>query len=138
MLRSYRLFISHAWTHNDAYYRLTSLLDQAPYFLYHNYSVPEHDPLVPPGSPIADAILMSRLERQIAPVQCVVVLSGMYAAHRYWIDQEIRIAKRYRKPIIGLCPWGQERTPVLVQEAADEMVSWSTSSIVAAIRRHSI
>ena len=45
-LRFYRLFISHAWIHNDDYYKLVDMLNKAHNFEWHNYSVPEHDPLL--------------------------------------------------------------------------------------------
>lgn len=76
-LRNYDLFISHAWRYNDAYYRLEGLLRAAPYFRFRNYSVPTHDPLVDPNTLIGQARLADLLERQIRPVQCVLVIAGM-------------------------------------------------------------
>lgn len=137
-LRNYDIFISHAWQYNDAYYRLEALLKAAPYFQYRNYSVPRHDPLVFPGTPIGQAKLASMLDAQIRPVQCVLIIAGMYAAHRYWIDKEIAIAQSYAKPIIGVIPWGQLRVPLAVQAAAHELASWSTVSVVSAIRRRAL
>lgn len=135
ILRNYDLFVSHAWRYNEAYYRLEALLQAAQYFQYRNYSVPAHDPLIDPGTPIGQARLEALLDAQIRPVQCVIVIAGMYAAHRFWIDKEIGFAQSYNKPIIGLIPWGQERVPTSVQFAAHEMVGWNTDSIVNAVRR---
>ena len=42
----YNLFISHSWSYSDAYNKLTSLLDNANYFTYKNYSVPKDDPAI--------------------------------------------------------------------------------------------
>jgi hypothetical protein len=137
-LRNYDIFVSHAWRYNEDYYRLEALLRAAPNFQYRNYSVPTHDPLVNPGTPVGEARLSAMLDAQIRPVQCVLVIAGMYAAHRFWIDKEIAFAQSYFKPIIGLVPWGQERVPLSVQAAAHEMVNWSTSSIVEAIRRRAL
>jgi MTH538 TIR-like domain (DUF1863) len=137
-LRNYDIFISHAWKYNDDYYRLEALLKAAPHFKYRNFSVPTHDPLAPPGTRISDARLAALLDAQIRPVQCVLVIAGMYAAHRYWMDKEIAIAQSYNKPIVGLVPRGQERIPVAVQVAAHELVGWSTYSIVDAIRRKAL
>ena len=80
-LKTYDLFISHAWTYNDEYYRLIGLLDDASNFKYRNYSVPEHDPL---GTRTGQQ-LWQALERQIRPVNCLLVLAGMYANHRDWM-----------------------------------------------------
>ena len=133
-LKTYDLFISHAWTYNDEYYRLIGFLNDAPRFQYRNYSVPEHDPL---GTRTSHQ-LWEALTRQIRPVNCVLVMAGMYVNHRDWIKAEIEIAHGFNKPIIGIRPWGQQRTPEEVQNAAHQMVRWNTSSIVQAIRDYSI
>lgn len=133
-LRFYRLFISHAWIHNDDYYTLVNMLSNANNFLWHNYSVPEHDPLLVKTTKQLDEGLV----QQIRPTQAVIIISGMYVAYRQWIQREIEIAQEMNKPIIGIKPWGTERIPVSVQNASCEMVGWNTNSIVDAIRRHSL
>jgi MTH538 TIR-like domain (DUF1863) len=137
-LRNYDIFVSHAWRYNDEYYRLINLLNAALFFQYRNYSVPTHDPVIESGSIVGQAKLANLLDAQIRPVQCVLVIAGMYAAHRYWMDKEIAIAQMYNKPIIGIIPWGQMRVPISVQASAHEMVGWNTNSIVAAVRRLSL
>ena len=137
-LKTYDLFISHAWRYNAEYYRLISLLNNTPHLRYRNYSVPEHDPVLDPDGTYGRATLTSALDRQIRPVNCVLIISGMYAAHRYWIQKEIEIASSYAKPIIGILPWGQERIPSIIDEHADVLAGWNTDSIVSAIRRIAI
>ncbi|MGQ5710816.1 TIR domain-containing protein [Desulforudis sp. DRI-14] len=135
-LKTYDLFISHVWRNdqNSEYYRLVRFLKEASYFKWRNYSVPEHDPL---GAK-TDKELEAKLDLQIKPVNCVLVLSGMYVNYRKWIQKEIEIAQKYNKPIIGIVPWGQERIPQSVLDIAKVMVRWQTSSIVDAIRRYSL
>jgi hypothetical protein len=133
-LKTYDLFISHAWDYNEEYYRLVNFLKDAPYFVFRNYSVPEHDRLmVNTVSALEDG-----LWKQIRPVNAVLILSGMYTNHRKWIQREIEISQALNKPIIGIIPWGQQRVPTEVQNVAKIMVGWNTSSIVDAIRRYSI
>ena len=103
-------------TENSEYYRLENLLKKANNFTWRNYSVPEHDPL---GTK-TDKELREALDRQIKPINCFIIVAGMYVNYRKWIQKEIDIAKAYNKPIIGVIPWGQERTPVEVQNAAKE------------------
>lgn len=129
-LKSYGVFISHAWTYNADYYRLVGMLNKAERFKWRNCSVPEHDPL----DAKSNAELEEALHNQIRPAKVVLVISGMYVNHRKWIQKEIDIALEMNKPIVGLIPWGAERTPAEVQEIAP-MVRWDTSSIVAAIRK---
>lgn len=133
-LRTYHIFISHAWQYNDDYYRLERILDKAPNFKWKNFSVPEHDAL----DTATDKELEQELYGQIRPVHIVIVLCGMYVNYRKWIQKEIDIALNLGKPIIGVKPWGQERIPKAVQDVAKEIVGWNTDSIVSAIRRHAL
>jgi hypothetical protein len=127
-LRAYPVFISHAWKHNDEYYRLAKMLDEAPNFKWRNCSVPEHDPL--------QGDLEEGLRKQIRPASVVLILAGIYATHSDWIQFEIDFASGLDKSIVGLKPWGSDRIPANVDAAAAEMVGWNTSTIVDAIRRH--
>ena len=89
-LKTYDLFLSHVWRQEDnsEYYRLESLLSAAGYFSWRNYSVPEHDPL----GVRSDRALEIALDRQIRPVNCFLLVSGMYVNNRRWIQSEIDIA----------------------------------------------
>jgi hypothetical protein len=133
-LRLYDLFISHAWTYNAEYYSLVNKLDEHPNFKWRNYSVPEHDPLAARST----RSLAEALDRQVRPVHCVLIISGMYVSHRDWIQQEIDMACNYGKPIVGILPWGSQRVPSAVARAAKEIVGWRIDSIVSAIRTHAL
>jgi len=133
-LKIYRVFISHAWTYDDDYYRLEEMLNEAPNFIWHNYSVPKHDEL----DTVTNAELEEALRRQISPTNIVIILSGMYVAYREWIQKEINIAIDMFKPIMGVKPWGQEKVPEAVQDVVYEIVGWNTSSIIDAIKRYAL
>ncbi len=133
-LKTYDIFISHAWSYNDEYYRLVDMLNAAPNFKWRNYSVPEHDP----ADANSDRKLREALKRQMRPVNVVLILSGMYAVHSDWIEFEVEFADSLGKPMVGIKPWGQERVPRYVADAVEEMVGWNTSSIVSAIRRRAL
>jgi len=130
------LFISHAWSYSKDYYNLVDLLANAPNFEWSNFSVPKHDPIIDPGTPAGIKVLTNELDEQIRHCHCFLIISGMYVHHKFWIQREIDIARKYKKPIIGLIPRGQERTPQEVTSVANEMVHWNTSSIVSAIRKY--
>ena len=137
-LKTYDIFISHAWFYNKGYNKAVELLNEAENLKWRNYSVPKHDPVIDPNTEIGKGKLTLELDQQIRPVNCFLVMAGMYANYKYWIQQEIKIAQSYKKPIVGLIPWGQEKTPQDIQDVAVEMVNWNTSSIVNAIRKNSI
>jgi len=135
-LINYRLFISHSWTYSDAYEKLVSILNNASLFKYSNYSVPKDDPV---HNARTDYELYDAIKAQIRPVNCVLILAGVYSSYSKWIDKEIKIAKHeFGKPIIAIEPWGAEKTSLIVKSNAIAVVKWNTQSIVDAIRQHSI
>lgn len=82
--------------------------------------------------------LIAALDLQIKPVHAFLVPAGMFVAHRQWLKQEIAIARKYDKPIIGVLPLGQIRIPKLVDKLANVIVGWHTPTIVRAIREWAI
>jgi len=127
----YRLFISHSWNASDEYERMVDLLDDANYFEYRNYSVPEEDAI---DADTDEELEEALREGQIKPASVVVVLAGLYSSYSDWIGREIRIAEDEDKPILGVEPWGSDSTSNYVERHADRMVGWNTDSIVEAIR----
>ena len=113
-MRTYNLFISHSWTHTDAYDKLCNLLDKASLFNYKNYSVPKDDPIHNARN-ISE--LSSAIRTQMTPCHIVIVLAGVYASYSTWIDREIALASNgfaSPKPVLGVKPWGNRRTSTVV------------------------
>jgi len=136
-MKTYNIFVSHAWKYSSDYDTVVRWLDDAEKngeFDWKNYSVPEHDPLIDPSTTTGKTKLKEALKGQIRPVSIVIVISGMYAAHSDWIDFEIDYSVELGKYIIGLKPWGQERVPAKIQDNADTMIGWNSSSLVNAIK----
>lgn len=129
-LKTRMLFISHAWSYDDHYWKLVEWFNNTPNFSWKNCSVPSHDALPDKTSKgLSDGIT-----RQISVAQGVIILGGMYAAYSGWIDYEIREAQRMKKVIIGVRPWGAERVPQNLQNASAVMVNWNNASIIQAVR----
>lgn len=130
--RQYNVFISHAWDYNDDYERVVEFLDDFDELEWQDHSVPLTDPL----DTVNDVHLRARLRDQIRTTSVVLVLAGMYSAHRKWIHNEIELADEFGKPIVGIRPHGAKQTPNVVEDAAVEMVGWRQNSIVGAIVDH--
>ena len=131
LLRTYEVFVSHAWSYSEDYYRVVGFLDDAPNFQWNNRSVPEHDPA-------SSDQLEYDLREQMRDADAFLIIAGMYAAHSDWIDFELAFARRIGRPVIGIRKWGGERIPVAISNAAREIVGWQGSSIVGAIRRYAL
>ena len=139
-LKTYDLFISHAWRYGDDYTRLTNMLDNATNFYYRNYSAPKDKPLH--NIDTTDARTKDQIKpaiiRKISPVNAVLVISVMYYNYREWMQYEMDIAKVFNKPIIALKPYGASYIPKEVEDKADIVVNWNTESIIKAIRQYSL
>ena len=129
-LKTRMLFISHAWAYEEHYKKIVEWFDAEPNFSWKNCSVPSTDAL----SDKTTTGLKSGMTRQINPAQGVIILAGMYAAYSDWIEYEIKEAQRLDKIIIGVKPWGQEKIPAIVQDAAHIMVGWNSASVISAVR----
>jgi hypothetical protein len=135
-LKTYDLFISHAWKYGDDYDRFVKLLNDANNFLYRNYSAPEDKPLIPKGTTVPDKEILEKIENKIKPVNCFIVFAGMYVNYSDWIQKEIDIALALKKPIIVIKPWGQVQTPNVFNDY--NLIGWNTDSIVKEIRDQSL
>lgn len=135
-LTNYRLFISHSWTYHNAYEQLVKFFNEHPNFKWTDYSVPKNDPIHDAPNQTA---LYNAIKAQIAPVNCVLMLAGVYSTYSKWINKEIEISRKvFNKPIIAIEPWGAEKTSSIVKDNAIITVKWQSSSIVEAIRQYSI
>lgn len=133
-MKQYHIFISHAWDYNNQYNTIQRWLNDATYFTWTDYSVPITKPLHVSGK----NDLKQRLENRIAMSSCMIVISGMYATYSEWIDYEIDIAVKYKKPIIGIRPRNQQRVPIKIQQNATTLVGWNSASVISAIRQFAL
>lgn len=134
----YNLFISHSWKYSDYYVKLVSLLNNAAYFSYKNYSVESSSPLTIYNKIYYESELKNKLRIQMRTCHVVLILAGVYSSYSEYIQMEIQIAKELNKPIIAIEHWGSEKTSLVVKNNAKCIVGWNTSSIVDAIRKYSI
>jgi len=135
MAKTYDLFISHSWTYSNQFDNFVRLLRERPYFSYRDHSVPKDSPIHTSGT---DRELYDAIYNKMYNCHIVLILAGVYASYSKWIKKEIRIAKNeftYPKPILAIKPWGQVNTSQTVRENCDEIVNWSSDSVVNAIRR---
>lgn len=126
---SKRLFISHSWTYSERYNSMVSLLNNRLFFEWQNYSVPESKAFVGLNA----NGLAEQIKNQIRPVQCVVIIGGMWTNHSDWIQFEMDFAKSIGKPILAVRPRSAKVMPQAVVNIADAVVNWNGDSIIAGI-----
>ena len=124
------IFISHAWDYNTDYYTLENWLDES--LEWRNMSIPKHDAKEAKN----DSELEQMIRNNIKNSSIFLVIGGMYVvqSNRKWISKEIEIAKKYGKYMIVIKPRGNQNMPKILQEEANEIVGWSSKSIINAIK----
>lgn len=126
-----KLFVSHAWEESDDYLRVFEYLESDSNFYYQNYSTPDR----PPNTLDRD-VQREDLRKQIAPVEAVIVPSGLYQKHADLIVFQVNFAKSADKSVIVLESYGvTQPVPKPLRDMADEVISWDKRSLIDAIRR---
>ncbi len=130
----YRIFISHAWSYNSAYKKIECFLKKEG-VLYYNHSIPKDDPVHTDGT---EDQLYRAIEAKIKGCSCVIILAGIYATYSKWIKKEIKIAKKYKKPIIAIQPRGAQYISSVAKSAASTIVKWNAKSISNAVYKYAL
>lgn len=128
--QTYNTFISHSWDYRQDYEKLKEWLGTSNISI-RDYSIPIEKKLDVSGN----RELKERITSRIASASVVIILAGMYANYSDWIDYEINEAIRMHKPILGVYPRGQERTPIKITSAANVMVHWNSESFVRGFKK---
>ena len=130
------VFISHSWSYSGHYKTLSDWIFEEKWSVgqasldLRDFSGPKDDPIHGAKN---ERELRKAIYNQIARSHVLVIPLGMYANYSDWIQKEIDGAQAYIKPVLGVNPWGQQRNPSVVAEAADEIESWNKNSVVGGI-----
>lgn len=126
-----KLFVSHAWEDDEDYFRVFEYLESDTNFYYQNFSTPDRRP--PSGD---KETLREDLRKQIAPVEIVIVPSGLCRKHGDLVLFQMNYAKASHKPVLMLEPYGVKmQIPTALRDLADEVIDWDKRTLVDAIRR---
>ena len=126
-----RLFVTHLFAPDEAYFRVFEYLESQPNFFYTNLATPEK----PPRSKEKEA-MREDLRRQMADAEVVVLLSSLHARDPVLIEYQGLYAQSCDKPLVVMEPFGTtEAVPAKLREMADEVVPWNGREMADAIRR---
>jgi len=126
-----RLFVTHLFAPDEAYFRVFEYLESQPNFFYTNLASPEK----PPRSKEKEAI-REDLRRQMSEAEVVILLSSLYASDHVLIEYQGLYAQSCDKPLIVMEPFGvTDPVPAKLREMADEVVRWDGREMADAIRR---
>lgn len=128
------LFSSHAWSYLHRRDGLHQLIETH-WRKYHDF----HDRSVTPRHPVDtenDPQLARELRDRIRTADALLIVAGMYANGRRWMEFEIDMAVAFDVPIIPVMFNGQERVPkVATRFAWCDPVKWRGNSVRDAVLR---
>lgn len=130
------VFISHAWAYSNHYDTLASWIFEEKWsveqasLVFQDFSIPKNDPI---HNAANDAQLKNAIYNKISRSHVIVIPSGMYANYSKWIKKEIQGSKAYKKPILAVNLFGQQKKSSVVLNNADEAVGWNKKPVISAI-----
>jgi len=126
-----RLFVTHLYAPDEAYFRVFEYLESQPNFFYKNFATPEK----PPRTKEKEAI-REDLRRQMTEAEVIVLLSSLYDRDPALIEYQGLYAQSCDKPLIVMEPFGTDaKVPDKLREMADEVLGWNGRDMADAIRR---
>ena len=133
MAKTYSLFISHSWDHDDVLQNLKDLIDSRGYFPAVYTQIEKDCPINSERARVIKANISKRLEQS----DVVLAIAGLFASYSDWMQWEMDKAKEFGLNVIGVIPWGQERISQEVYNRSVVDVRWNADKIVEAIRKYS-
>ena len=131
--RQIHVFISHSWAHSNHYDTLSGWIFNKKWSVgqasldFRDFSVPKNDPIHNASN---DTQLKNAIYNKISNSHVIVIPTGMYANYSKWIEKEIEGANNYKKPILAVNPWAQEKKSSIVQQYATKLVGWNKKSVI--------
>lgn len=134
-LKSYDIFMTHAWRFHDDWSKFSALMDNTPGVAWRNFSLPWHDPAMNANTEVGGRFIRDFLESQIIPVHGVVLLTGVHAINsaRRWFDLEVELARKHNKPLIGIPAIGEKTVPDEISSLCDACCEWDALQLLDTI-----
>ena len=136
-VRTFQLFVSHAWSANEEYNRLVSLLKSINRFNIVIISEPEYDPAIDPESSIGVQKLKGIMEMQVRSVNCALILPGMFVSNELWVQHAIFLCQMYGVSPLAMAPEEGEELPPVLSIKADAVIDWNIAAIEEGVKAFS-
>ena len=133
-MATYSIFLSHSWVEQDGVERITSLLEsyriKTGDFSYEYYSVSKDDPsqFLP-----SNKALQQSIEEKMKHCGCLVILAGVFAEFKRFINLELDAAKAMNIPVIVVEAADPKYTSHQEKRAAVAKIGWSDTELGDAI-----
>jgi len=137
-LKTYKLFISHAWAADDDYNRLIELLNDVQSFKVKICSDTEQDPTISdPESVTGIQKLKWHMSDQVRSSNCALIFPRLFVNEEFWGPHILYFCRMYGVvPLSMALPEGEELHPELAIKTKT-VVEWNVKSLETAIKEYS-
>ena len=137
-VRTYKLFISHAWAADEDYNRLIELLNNIQSFKVEICSETQRDPAIDdPESVTGSQKLKWHMSDQVRSSNCALIFPRLFVTNNFWTNHSIHFCRTYGViPLSMALPDGEELPPELAIKTKC-VVDWNVESLEVAIKEYS-
>ncbi len=136
-VKTYKLFISHAWSAGEDYNRLIELLDDIQTFKVKICSETEFDSEIDPESETGFDKLKWWMSDQVRSSNCALIFPRMYTTDNLWLKHIIYFCQMYGVIPLSMAPSGGNELPPELAIKTKAVVDWNVESLQEAIKEFS-
>ena len=136
-VKTYRIFITHAWFASEDYNRLIKLLESIQNFKIEVCSVTGYDPFIDPESMTGYDKLKSIMDYQIRPVNVAFILPSLFASHESWVKLAIYLFEMNGIFPLVMAPADGKELPGFLSIKAKAVIDWNLEVIEENIKAFS-
>jgi hypothetical protein len=129
------VFITHAWRYHEDWLNICEIIDNYKIVEFRNFSIPWHDPGIDLHSKIGINFIEKGLKTQIYPADIFILLNSVYEIKnaKKWIELELKYAKEFDIPIIGLPNSADGNLDKYIESHSDIVISWDKKIVIDSI-----
>lgn len=64
----------------------------------------------------------------------IILIASMYSQYKRWMDYELRMAHRFKVPVIAILPQNQDRFPLEIKMQCENLLTWEKDEISKIIK----
>jgi|TARA_B110000438_G_scaffold300871_1_gene354306 hypothetical protein len=136
-VRTFNIFVSHAWSANEEYIRLVGLLKRIKRFNIEIISLPEYEPAIDLDSSSGMQKLKGIMEIQVRSSNCALILPRMYISSEFWIKYAMHLCQMYGVSPLAMAPAEGEGLPAVLSIKADAVIDWNIEALEEGIKEFS-
>ncbi|NHN33236.1 TIR domain-containing protein [Paenibacillus agricola] len=132
-IKTYKLYFSHGWNHQNTFEEVTALLIDKKEFNFSPSYVPDQEMY----NHLSENDMYQMIRNKVKFCDMVILMCGVYNIQSFsrWINKEIICAKgEFSKPIIGIHRSPDLKLSIVERQNADMILEWDVDKLISTIQ----